>query len=406
MDPVSVLGLVETCYTLGVKILDICSTWKHADSEVEKRVIIIESCWDRTKRQVDFVMRITSIMDEDHCRMMDELLNQLVLSLSLAMSSLETVIEKRSSARSGVFRLGFRAKKAAWVWKKEALDGIISELEEWQRRFDPSWFLLMKIANPVLDRELALAKTTEAKAHGLATAAKTPLALATGLRNVLSPSTEQTRSIVLKELQMEWLDIPFSVARMGRGRQGNDKKWYIVDTIELGQAARVRDVMQDVRVLATKLSQADPLAFGLLNCKGIVPVLQQPVSPTPPTQLTLDPSTSSSSLSRAHSPSPGQVRYSHIQLIFRVPRRTEKLQSLRQLLLHADEHISLSRKVYMARELAKAVNYVHTFAFVHKNVRPESVLCFEDPQAASSHAFLVGFGAFRGADAGTMMGEI
>ncbi|KAJ5520691.1 hypothetical protein N7463_001144 [Penicillium fimorum] len=270
MDPASMIGLVETFYTIGVKILDICSTWKHADSEVEKRVIFIESCRDRTKRQVDFVMRITSIMDEDHCRMMDELLNQLMLSLSLAIISLETVAQKPSSARSGVFGLGFRAKKAAWVWKKEALDGIISELEEWERQFDPSWFLLMTIVNPVLDRELVLAKTTEAKAHGLATAAKTPLALAAGLRNVLSPSTEQTKWVFLKELQMEWLDIPFSVARIGCDRLGYDKKWYIVDTIELGQVARVRDFMQDVCVLATKLSQADPLAFGLLNCKGVV----------------------------------------------------------------------------------------------------------------------------------------
>ncbi len=31
-----------------------------------------------------------------------------------------------------------------------------------------------------------------------------------------------------------------------------------------------------------------------------------------------------------------------------------------------------------ARELARPVAYMHTFGFVHKNVRPESVLCFED----------------------------
>ncbi|KAJ5715233.1 uncharacterized protein N7483_012414 [Penicillium malachiteum] len=78
------------------------------------------------------------------------------------------------------------------------------------------------------------------------------------------------------------------------------------------------------------------------------------------------------------------------------------LQSLRELLLNQDIHISLSQKIRIARELVKAVNYVHTFDFVHKNIRPESVLCFED--TSRSHAFLVGFDAFRAASSDTMMG--
>lgn len=89
---------------------------------------------------------------------------------------------------------------------------------------------------------------------------------------------------------------------------------------------------------------------------------------------------------------------------------TLPVQSLRQLLLSSDARISLTRKVCIARELAKAVNYVHTFAFVHKNIRPESILCFGDAQAShsgsgsgSSAVFLAGFDAFRAADANTIM---
>ncbi|CAG8372994.1 unnamed protein product [Penicillium salamii] len=95
--------------------MDICSTWKHANSEVKKRVLIVETCWNLTKLQVDFVMRIISILDDEHCRMMDALLNQLVLTLSLAKSKLEAVIKKSSSIRSNVFKFGFKVKKAAWV---------------------------------------------------------------------------------------------------------------------------------------------------------------------------------------------------------------------------------------------------------------------------------------------------
>lgn len=333
---------------------------------------------------------------------MDALLNQFVLTLSLAKSKLEAVISKNSSTRSNAFRFGFKVKKAAWVWEKEALDDIISELEKWQGRFDPSWYLIMKTASPVLDRELKLAKATEAKQPGPPTSAKTPLTLAAGLRDVLSSSNERVRNMTLPELQMEWKDIAFSVAKAGR-RPNGDSRWYIVDTIELGQDTRVRDVTRDVRVLASKLSHADPLAFGLFNCKGIVPVSRRDDSFSSPPQWDSK-LTPPVPLPGARSPSPSHQRYSHLQIIFRIPHGMEALKSLRAMLLKPDEHMSLSWKILMARELAKAVNYVHTFAFVHKNIRPESVLCFEDPRGAHSHAFLVGFDAFRASGAGTIMG--
>ncbi|EAU29950.1 predicted protein [Aspergillus terreus NIH2624] len=402
MDPGTIITLVDMCYRIGAKLIDVCSTWRHAETEVEKRVIIVESCWDRTKRQVDFVVRITPIMDADHCRVIDELLNQLLLSLSIAVNTLEEVAQRPSPSRPKIFLSRFRSK-AAWVWQKEALDNVVSELEAWQRRFDPSWYLLIKIASPILDTELAKAKAAEAKVRGPATAAKTPLALAAGLRNVLSPSKEQTRSLFLPEMQMEWADIPFSDARAGRRQDARGDKWYIVDTIEVGDATRVSSIARDVRVLAAKLAQADPLAFGLLNCKGVVAVPRPDIASAVAQQFgeSLEPPTSAPP--RLLSPSPGQREYSQFQIIFRSPQDIEKLRSLRQLLLDSDDDISLSRKINISRELGKAVNYVHTFAFVHKNIRPESVLCFEMPQSKYNHSVLVGFDAFRAADAGTLM---
>ncbi|QMW44318.1 hypothetical protein G4B11_007738 [Aspergillus flavus] len=400
MDPGTIITLVDT---IGAQLIDVCSTWRHAETEVEKRVIILESCWDRTKQQVDFVVRIAPIMGGDHCRVIDELLNQLLLSLSLAVSTLEEVAQRPSSSRPKIFLSRFRSK-AAWLWQKEALDKVVSELEAWQRRFDPSWYLLIKIASPILDTELAKAKAAEAKVRGPATATKNPLALAAGLRNVLSPSVEQTRSLFLPEMPMEWADIPFSDARAGRRQDARDDKWYIVDTIGLGHATRRGSITRDVRVLAAKLAQADPLTFGLLNCKGVVPVPRPHVASAVAQQSgeSLEPPTSAPP--HLHSPSSGQRDYSHFQIIFRTPQGIERLQSLRQLLLDSDADISLSRKINISRELAKAVNYVHTFAFVHKNIRPESVLCFEMPQSKYNHAVLVGFDAFRAADAGTLMG--
>ncbi|KAI0440565.1 hypothetical protein F4803DRAFT_464722 [Xylaria telfairii] len=393
MDPFAIVSAIEMCYNLGTKVIEICETWRNADTEVERRVVIVESTWDRTRRQAEFMARVVPIMDEHLSRINDDLLRQLEVCLTLAIGTLEAVTRKDALARPSLFGFGSRAKRASWVWKKDAIDELISDLEAWQRRFDPSWFLLMKIADPVIDSELAKARVSEVRARGLPTAAKQPFAVAERLRHVLSPKPEQTKELFLPDTQMEWRDVPFSSVKAGR-LIGKDMRWYIVDTIEVGAAARVRNIVRDVGVLAVKLSRADPLAFGLLNCKGVVAVPRQAHH-------------AQSSFRPLH---PNQNDYSCFRFVFRIPEGMEVLQSLRQLLLNSDIHISLSRKMRIARELAKAVNYVHTFAFVHKNVRPESVLCFEDDQGAAnsslvgrSHAFLVGFDAFRAEAAETIM---
>jgi hypothetical protein len=392
-------------------VVEICETWKNADGEVEQRVVILDSAWDRTKRQAEFMSRITPIMDDGMRRVMDDLLHQLSLCLTLAMNTLDTVTRRDSLARPSLWGFGSRtAKKASWVWKKEALDSIVGDLEAWQRRFDPSWFLLMKIANPIVDSELAKARVAETRARGRPTAAKHPFAMAVGLREVLAPAPSKANFVFRTESQMERREVQFSSVKAGRLAR-DDPRWYILDTIQVGPAARVRDMMRDVAVLATKLSRTDALAFGLLNCKGVIAVpRRRPVSsvsgaapgnPQPPPYLS-PPAPSG----RLRSPSASQHDYSCFRFVFRLPDgvEVEMLRSLRQLLLNSDAHMSLTRKLRMARELAKAVNYVHTFAFVHKNVRPESVLCVEGGvQASTNPVFLVGFDAFRAAAADTIM---
>ncbi|ETS78915.1 hypothetical protein PFICI_08768 [Pestalotiopsis fici W106-1] len=414
MDPVSVIGIVQTCFTLGPEVIKICKNWKEAGKEVEQRILIVESCWDRTRRQVDFMLHIESAIDDELLRILDGLLGQLCISLTDAKNKLETVTKRESLSRPGFLSFRSKAKNASWVWKKEAIDDIIAELEAWQRRFDPSWFLLMRITSPTIDSELLSARKKGLGLEGSVIASNNPLALAAGLRNVLSPDLSKFKSLFLPESPMEWCDIPYTGIKLARRTSGSDNKWYVIDRIDVRSGAKVRDVMRDVRVLSARLSKSDPLVFGLLSCKGVIGI---PRSNTPPEPTKCFESQQTSSLplrSRSprldmsgdhslHKPSASQHDYSCFQIVLRVPHGMNQLQSLRQILLASGEEPSLSRKVRIARELAKAVSYVHTFAFVHKNIRPESILCFEDAKSSQSHAFLAGFDAFRASDAGTMM---
>ncbi|KAK3956846.1 hypothetical protein QBC32DRAFT_329736 [Pseudoneurospora amorphoporcata] len=389
-EPLSIIGLVINCFEIGDKVVAVCSSWINVDSEVRDRSLIIETHWQTTKLQLDFLRRIGSLLNDDLCRLIDELLLQLSQKLTLAESVLKKISKKHSPARSGAWGLVHKAKKASWPWEKESLDQIIDDLDTWHRRFHPLLFMVTKTTSPDVDTALAEAQSAsgeKSRARGLPSARKNPLGLATGIRRVLLSSPDQCRPKFFSGGHIETTDILFSEVKAGRLEQ--DSKWYIIDTVHVGPLQRDRDVLQDVSTLATKLTQADPLTFGLLNCKGVIPVQSQSVA--------------SSASSQSSSPSKGRHTYTSFQLILRSPEGMPVLQSLRQLLLNSDEHISLSRKMRIARELAKAIHYVHTFAFVHKNVRPESILCFEDDGASRSHAFLVGFDAFRAAGGGTAM---
>lgn len=53
----------------------------------------------------------------------------------------------------------------------------------------------------------------------------------------------------------------------------------------------------------------------------------------------------------------------------------------------------------------KAVNYVHIFGFVHKNIRPETIILFNNESCGSpgiGSAFLIGFADFRAAEGNTL----
>lgn len=354
----------------------ICSSLKDVDGQVEERGLDVENHWLAVRLQLGFLNDIESVLSDDLYRSIDRRVLQLTQKLSQADTALRNIGKSK-------------AKKISWALKKDALDTLISDFDRWQDRFRPLWFMVVTLASPLVDS--AFAKALLTNEHGRivrrSSGVKNPLDVEAGIRRVLSPGVGQPQFAFLPppRSQMKTSGILFS--RVKIARHESDKKWYIIDTIEVG-ASDEHEVRKNVTTLAAKLAKADSITFGLLNCKGAQRIQGQ--------------SARSSASSQPASSSSGRQDVS-FQLWFRLPKEMLGLQSLRKLLLSSDEHISLSRKMRIARELAKAIHYVHIFAFVHKNVRPESILCFEDSAALRSHAFLVGFDAFRSASGGTMM---
>ncbi|KAK6522235.1 hypothetical protein TWF281_002802 [Arthrobotrys megalospora] len=76
----------------------------------------------------------------------------------------------------------------------------------------------------------------------------------------------------------------------------------------------------------------------------------------------------------------------------------------------------LNQRIALAKQLASAILYVHSFGFVHKNIRPDNVLIFEPSQSKDGSdvkyeqfprylgkPFLVGFNGIRKVDAESQM---
>lgn len=377
-------------------LVDFCQRWKDADAELADRVITVELCWMNTSAQLRLIEELHPVLNVEIRRIFDDSLGVLARKLDLAVVQVQKLQDPGSDPRPGFLHFRRRAKGAKYALYQSTLDAAIQDLEAWQGRCKVAVDLNMLDPNPVIDERLKKLRATQHAqrdqgAGETAIASASPLSLTGGIRDALRPTGTQP-SVFLPTKTFDTSIIPFSKARTARTQRSSTTRWFILDTLPRGVEMDVRALNDDVRDLARKLMRADPFAFGLLNCKGVMRLFEQ------------------------SAPQPDLTGF---DLVFNVPQGTDptQLRSLRAQLLSRDGAPSLTRRVCLARELATSVSYVHTFNFVHKNIRPESVLLFseeQNPSPCETHAttatnttttttnrrssFLVGFESFRSAD--------
>ncbi|KIW24681.1 uncharacterized protein PV07_10383 [Cladophialophora immunda] len=268
----------------------------------------------------------------------------------------------------------------------KGLDKAIDELEVWHRTFDQSWYLIMKAATPQIDAELDNLNRHHQPGHARASISSARL-----VRAALNDQAGATTPIFLRADGLDSIQvsaIPLCSAEFGR--RVNSTSDVILDHITLPVArANARAFKRSIRDLVRKLSHADPLTFGLLNCKGVV---EHGDSTTPSSNADENQSTV-------------------FTMVFRLPREFSSPRSLRNWLLDSEATHSLSARFKMAAQLAQSIGHVHTFGFVHKNILPETILVMDTPLSMTTrttapttvHAVcMVGFGNFRDAEGSTL----
>jgi hypothetical protein len=352
----------------GNNLVHMCASVKGAESEIAERVLCIESHWKRTSLQLDFLRRVWQSLDEEHRTIQKQILHVLISKLTIAISKIDSLIVGNKSRTSSVKDQRQQltsVKRWKYVLLKEGLDRTIEDLETWQKMFDPSWFLILMTSSPQIDTELT--RHNETSASSFLNSTQT-------LRNTLRGNAHQEGSIFLPENGLRSariFDIPFSSSKVAQ--RAGSSKLFILDSVPCPAQGNVQRLTTDVRELARKLVHADPIQFGLLKCYGVVREV-----------------------------TPQGARQMFFTFVFRTVEGLSVPQSLRASLLAGEGNHSLSDRLDIAKDLAKSISFVHTFGFVHKNVRPENILVSTDKPSSLGHSFLVGFEEFRTAEGHTL----
>ncbi|KAH7128894.1 hypothetical protein EDB81DRAFT_764047 [Dactylonectria macrodidyma] len=368
---VGAIAAPDLCIQYGKRLLKVCAAFRNAESELDERILSVEASWMQTALGLDFVKSVEDVMSEDHRKMHYRILDMVLAKLKGVITILEGLLKKPNEAGEPEKHENIKLviRKTKYVVVKSSLLETIDELEQWQRKVESSLFLIMRMMDHQVDVELVRPRRQTTVVASIPSAK----IIRDGLRD---EQRQDNLQIFRKKSELETMTktkLPFCDAVLGQ-RAGSSKQ-LILDQITCSPGCNVDIVKKDVRDLARKLQHKSPQTFGLLTCKGAV----------------------------RDETRTGPFFQAIFTFVFEKPEGLVDPRSLRHLLIAGSAPHSMSEKLDIARELAKSVSYVHTFGFVHKNIRPETVLTLANDKTVRRSTFLVGFDNFRREDGRTYL---
>lgn len=382
----AVVAFADQCLKYGNKFVKRCRSYLHADEEAAELLLVIESSWIKMHFQIEMVKKIAGSLDKRLQDMQCQVLSQLEGKFKTASLKVDQLLhekgERAKNSRSApelrlqditVVVAGRKPlkplQKAKYALKKNELRQAVDEIEEWQARYDPSWFLIMQ--RPIGDIDKGLHECQQKSKPQ-----QIPIALAAkGIRDAVRAIQDEN----CKERGSIWIDhldlIPSKVSHSSVEVSSlhDTEERVIIDTMVSTPESSAVQTLKGVRNLARILAEVDPVTFGLLKCRGVLRF------------------GGSSDLST----SPMGFKF-----VLNIPPHLIGPQSLRNILLSGTRY-PLDERLELAKKLANSVLFVHTAQFVHKNIRPETIVLFRNERSDIGAPFLVGFEQFRVEDGRT-----
>ncbi|CAG8386077.1 unnamed protein product [Penicillium salamii] len=357
MDPVSfacgVLGAADVCLKSGKYLIRKFGDYRNAERDIVDIVLRMKTLWLKTEIQLESIKKLWGSFDPRLQALFDELIGHLQSKLQIASNSLDRVMDGKQCEGGAV-------KKFKAAYFKKSIQQTVQELEDWQGRFEPTWLLITLVTSPAIDRYL----------EGKNDQTSVPTGKLKELRDAMSRKVEARQgSIFIKEENISggYRSLPWSEVCTTR-LSGSDKRFLIDKITYLDSDINLATV--HIRDLARRLSTSDPAEFGVLRCRGVI-----------------------KSSTRAGT---------SFKLVFEIPPTLSSPQTLREILLHKAPH-PLNQRFQLAKQLIRSLMFVHTFGFVHKSIRPDTIIVFRESEKMLGHSFLTGFERFRPGNAETLL---
>ena len=385
-----IIGILQVCYKCGEELVLTCKAFRHADAYLRDSAVRVEVCWVQIEHQLRFLEDAAPLLHPQHRDAHEAALESLLGKLRVANSKLSKM--RRDPAPHWVLEK-VEARRFRFATARKRIEEAVGDLERWRGVFDPSWYLIMTVARPEIDRqlgELARRQTEEKRTD-------VPVLAARYLRRARNADGQQgsqgTVFLQADGLKMESVrDVPYSTARTAC--RVDNGQVVLLDPVTCVSHPFDSAVLKDIRNFARKLQHANPFTFGLLKCKGVL---------------------------QHHDEASANPSGPIFSFVFRLPGTHPSVQSMRGRLLSGKggELESLSVRLALARGAVRAVSYVHMYGFVHKNVRLDNILIlgtgdhhaegtYRAEAGADSYqsrpaetAVLVGFDILRDADGKT-----
>lgn len=334
-----------------------CQAYKHAEVEVSEAMLTIETIWRTMKMQIEILREHWSDLPGDLQVHGNSLLMVLQTKIQLAIVEIESLLKPPRSDD------GPRAKEEHIV---------VEEMEKWQARFDRSWFMIAMVHSPALDRSIAqnaASLNPLVKQMGNLRRAAT---VAEPDDSAVIPSTN-VASVFIDAEKISFVEaIRYSEAVLAvRNRADGQQEHVLVDNAPRSMSKR------DVRNLARKFADMDPLIVHLLACEGLV---------------------------EGNGDHGQQPRF---QFVFKFLPGFSQPQSLRTALMTPCSTYSLSERIDLAVSLARSLIFLHESHFVHKNIRPETIVLLADDNSTKDRLGKpspIGFEELRSEDSYTSLG--
>lgn len=352
----------DPSFRYGSKLSEIYRIYQNAEAGVAERILILESRRLKIEAQVSFLHDIWPSLPGHLQIFYNSLTAVLNTKLTEAINKLDGTIGQRSShstiadimAKEGRLHRGAFAKRL-----KDSLDHTISDLDKWlSNMLDPSWYQIGLIPGKGVS-ELAGQRLTDSQGSN---------DVLSSLRKLIKANEEQANDAqaFLPHEEFEPLNSHIEFSESGLALNKRSQSLVVLDAVRKPMQYGSETAMDDVHALARKLSTLDTETFGLLHCLGAIHNDQS------------------------------------FSFAFTFPKDYDDPTDLRRLLLDADPSYPLNARINLAQMLARSIAFMHTCRLVHKNVRPENIICFSTQDGYHDRPYLIGLERFRRIHASSM----